>query len=658
MFSSRTNTLGRLALLICIAGANGCATRYIRVRDEPVNPLVEHFKTTFRGYGQASERTLRFLAASGYSDRGTPVEQLEATKHVHATAPSAESTHAIAELNFIVGRNTERRDAMSSMEFYYDSMAAAYGFLFHSRFGPVRNPDDPQFAEAVDLYNSALERLLRIAQKNNRFAPGATLRLPISGRSIQFVVTPGQSSWEPRHYGRFEFVSDFDVEGLAQRHHTRGLGVPLIAVRKQCTDRPEIDRYYAEDLSFPVTAFVRFLEGSESAVHGRNCQLELHNPFESQCIAVHGLTVPLHTDITTPLAWFLDRPQYRYLDTWGLVRPSAVAPYSGLYMMQPYQPGKIPVLMVHGIWSSPMTWMPMMNDLMARPEIRDKYQFWLYLYPSGEPFWYAAANLRDELTQVRNTFDPSRQDRQQDQMVVVGHSMGGLISRMLTQSSGDRFWSSVSKIPFSQTRLEPSARQELQRVYYFQPHPSVRRVVTIASPFGGSTYANRFTRWLARSFISLPGRTLDTMSKVFNSGSIAGIRTRTSVDGLAPDSPILGAIERSPLSPSVAYHNIVAIKDEAARDPGDGVVGFNSAARVDVRSQLVVPAEHSNVQRHPQTVHEVFRILMRHLQETGTVPPLPMEPQHRFPVPANAIPTGNQSTPTITVRRPNFQSAM
>ncbi|MFK7820407.1 MAG: esterase/lipase family protein [Planctomycetaceae bacterium] len=653
----RTTRLAQLAVLLCIAFTSGCATRYIRVRDEPYNPLIEHFKISVTGRGQASERTKQFLLASGYSGRGTPAEQLEATKRIHGTAPSVESTHAIAELNFIVGRNTEYRDSMSSMEFYYDSMAAAYGFLFHSRFGPVRNPDDPQFAEAVDLYNSSLERLLRIAKKHNRFAPGTTLVLPISGRSIQFVVTPGQSSWEPRHYGRFEFVSDFDVEGLAQRHYKRGLGVPLIAVRKQCTDRPEIDRYYAEDLSFPVTAFVRFHEAAASAACGRHCQLEFHNPYESQCIDVHGLTVPLHTDITTPLAWFLDRPKFRYLDTWGLIRPSAIKPYSGLYMLQPYQQGKIPVLMVHGIWSSPMTWMPMMNDLMARPEIRDRYQFWLYLYPSGEPFWFAAADLRDELTQARNIFDPGRQDPQQDKMVVVGHSMGGLISRMLTQNSGDRFWSSVSRTPFSQTRLDPQTRQQLQRVYYFQPHPSVGRVVTIASPFGGSSYANRFTRWLARSFISLPGRTLDTMSQVFRTGSITGIRTSTSVDGLAPDSPILRAIEGSPLNSSVAYHNIVAIKDEASSEPGDGVVTFDSAARVDVRSQLVVPAHHSNVQRHPQTVHEVFRILMRHLQETGTVPPLPMGSPHEFPAPVNAIPTG-QPNPTMTTKRPTFQTAM
>lgn len=639
-------------LCLCIASISGCASgRYVRLRDEPYSPLKERFNISVRGHGNASPRTTSFLIQQGSSARGTPAELLELTKQIHAVNPCVESTHALAELNFIVGRITEYRDPCSAMEYYFDSVAAAYGYLFHSRFGPVRNPHDPQFAQAVDLYNSSLERLLRIADSQGGFVPGATLHLPTSGRSIQFVVTPGGSSWEPRHYDRFKFVSDFDLEGLRERHTERGLGVPLIAVRRKGADKPKVERYYAEDLSFPITAFVRFHEAAEGAARGLTCQLELHNPYDTQCVGVHDVTVPLHTDITTPLAWFLDRPRFRYLDTWGLIRPDKVSPFSGLYMLQPYQPGKIPVVMVHGIWSSPMTWMPMMNDLLARPEIRDRYQFWFYLYPSGEPFWFAAANLRDDLNHIRSVFDPNRQDPMQDQMVVVGHSMGGLMSRMLTQESGDRFWQAVSRTPFHQARLDSGARRQLERVYFFRPQSSVRRVVTIASPFGGSSYSNRFTRWLARSVISLPGRTLETMGQVFRTGVFSGIKAPTSVDGLAPNSPILRAIEQSPLNPQVAYHNVIAVKDPTASVPSDGVVDLLSAARRDVRSELVVRASHSDVQRNQQTVNEVFRILMRHLQECGAVSPLPLGPYDEVAPSYPARPAATSPPRTVNLPR-------
>lgn len=634
-----------LFCLVCLwlACLSGCASsRFVRLRDEPYSPLRERFRISMSREGRASQRTVNFLQRHGSSGRGTPAELLELTQRLHGANATVESTHAIAELNYIVGRRVEYHDARSAMEYYFDSMAAAYGFLFHSRFGPVRNPYDPQFSEAVDLYNSSLERLLRIADARGRFAPGATLHLPLSGRSIQFVVTGGQSSWEPRHYERFEFVSDYDVEGLSHRHTARGLGVPLIAVRRKGADCPQVERYYSEDLSFPITAFVRFHEADASAALQRGCQLELHNPYETQCVDVHQVVVPLQTDISTPLAWFLDRPQFRYLDTWGLIRPDQVSPYSGLYMLQPYQPGKIPVLMVHGVWSSPMTWMPMMNDLLSRPEIRDRYQFWFYLYPTGEPFWYAAADLRDDLNHLRCVFDPQRTDRAIDDMIVIGHSMGGLIARMLTQDSGDRFWRAVSRAPFQPSQLDPQTARHAQRVYFFQPHPSVRRVVTIASPYRGSGYANGFTQWLARSVISLPARTLRTMGDVFRLGSRSGIRSPTSFDGLAPGSPILQALECSPLSPDVAYHNIVAIRDPDARTLSDGVVDFVSASRRDVRSELVVRASHSDVQRRDKTVSEVFRILMRHLQECGAVEPLPLDtPQERVPESPPALPTGS-----------------
>lgn len=313
--------------------------------------------------------------------------------------------------------------------------------------------------------------------------------------------------------------------------------------------------------------------------------------------------------------------------------------------------------MVHGLWSSPITWMPMINDLLARPEIRDRYQFWFYLYPSGEPFWLAAADLRDDLNHLRSVFDPNRADWHQDQMVVVGHSMGGLISRMLTQDSGDRFWQAASRTPIARAQLNPQAVSQLHRLFCFRPHRSVRRVVTIASPFGGSSYANRFTRWLARSVISLPGRTLNSLGEVMRTGGLSGLRMPTSIDGLDPNSPILAAIESSPLNPTVAYHNVVAVKNANARNPSDGVVSLDSASRADVRSQLMVQASHSDVQRNHQTVNEVFRILMRHLQETGAVAPMQFPPANPMPsgpapgLPAPALPSGTHVRPTRTVQR-------
>ena len=132
----------------------------------------------------------------------------------------------------------------------------------------------------------------------------------------------------------------------------------------------------------------------------------------------------------------------------------------GLYMVQPYEPGKIPVLMVHGLWSSPMTWMEMFNDLRSQPEIRDHYQFWFYLYPTGQPFWLSAAQLRRDLAKVREVLDPTHQEPALDQMVLIGHSMGGLVSQLQTLQSGDDYLAAGQQraVPADQGRRRRRSR--------------------------------------------------------------------------------------------------------------------------------------------------------------------------------------------------------
>ena len=126
-------------------------------------------------------------------------------------------------------------------------------------------------------------------------------------------------------------------------------------------------------------------------------------------------------------------------------------------MLEPYEPGKIPVLMVHGLWSSPMTWMEMFNDLRSVPEIRKHYQFWFYEYPTGQPFWVSAAQMRHDLAKLRDVLDPRHLEPALDQMVLVGHSMGGLVSRLQTVDSGDGYWRTGQRL--SARRSEDARRR-------------------------------------------------------------------------------------------------------------------------------------------------------------------------------------------------------
>ncbi len=360
-----------------------------------------------------------------------------------------------------------------------------------------------------------------------------------------------------------EFVSDYELKGLQNHYHTYGLGVPLIAVRKNHPTQNPIERYYPKGLSFPVTAFLRIVPHQDGSPTHHVALLEFYDPLNATDLAINGRRVPLETDLSTALAYALNQPELRDLDqpTTGLIHPEATEQAQGLYMLEPYQPGKIPVLMVHGVWSSPITWMEMFNDLRSSPEVRDRFQFWFYLYPTAQPFWFSAAQLRSDLAQMRQTIDPYRQELALDQMVLVGHSMGGLVGNMQTVDSGDDYWRIVSREAFDNVKASPDIKQTLAQTLFFRANPSIRQVIFIGTPHRGSAFANETLRWLSNRFINLPKLFVNGSRELhndnpafFNKNNL--IDVTTSIDSLAPDCPIFPVILQSKHPPSVRYHNI------------------------------------------------------------------------------------------------------
>jgi pimeloyl-ACP methyl ester carboxylesterase len=400
-------------------------------------------------------------------------------------------------------------------------------------------------------------------------------------------------------------------------------------VRKPHPGEHPGEKYYPPGLSFPVTAFLRVLPDSPSTEPagplGHQAVLELYDPLATTDLAVEGCRVPLESDLTTPLAYFLDQGRLASLATLGLLKPDETQRLRGLYMAQPFEPGKIPVVFVHGLWSEPTTWSEMFNDLRSSPEIRAHYQFWFYFYPSGQPFWHSAAQLRKDLAELRAAVDPAGRFAALDQMVLVGHSMGGLVSKLQTLDSGDNFWQTASSQPLAAIKAQPDVRQALAETYYFRANPSIRRVITIGTPHRGSKFANSTAQFLGRKLIALPQMLLRSQEALYrdNPGVFpedSSIRVSTSIESLAPESPFLPAMLAAHAAPWVKYHNVVGVTglEDKQRLPDkatDGVVPYDSAHLDGVHSELPVAADHLGVHRHPLTVLEVRRILLEHLRD-------------------------------------------
>ena len=619
--------------LLVVFLASGCSSqKFLIRRDRPANPLSSQLQIGSYKGPQISLRTKSILRRYALEDLYTenPGTCLEAMQTQLASSTDDDLVYSVSELAYILGKRAERNgDEAQALDMYGVAVSNAYMFLFAPAFDSIRNPYDPQFRGACDLYNGALESTLRLVNAKGQLKAGQSYELT-TGKQQYNVYTIARGQWSEKDFERFEFVSDFDVEGLPSSGLTYGLGVPLIAVRKKGDPEDPREEYYPEGLSFPVTALLRVVQpGSmpgEGAEHRHHCVLELHDPLASCDLELAGRQVPLQTDLSTSLAYFLDSPQFRETSkaTLGLLNPAETAKHRGIYMLEPFDPARIPVIMVHGLWSTPITWMPMFNDLRSFKELRENYQFWFYQYPTGQPFWLSATQMREDLSRLRKELDP--QDRYQalNQMVFVGHSMGGLVSRMQTIESRDQFWEILSDEPFEKVQGESKVLADLRRAAFFKPNPQLRRVVTIGTPHRGSEYANDTTRWLGRQLIQLPqmmvmsGQQLISQNPgVFRNQDL--LTSSTSIDSLSPDSPVFPAMLRAPRASWITYHNIIGMVPTrgvfgAKEATGDGVVEYGSAHMDDVASEIVVGSEHQDIHRHPKSIFEVRRILLEHLE--------------------------------------------
>ncbi|MBI5896202.1 MAG: hypothetical protein HZB24_09445, partial [Desulfobacterales bacterium] len=393
-----------------------------------------------------------------------------------------------------------------------------------------------------------------------------------------------------------------------------GLGTPFIAVAKKSPDNP-VTR------SVPGALFLRVEGDVRSLRQGARGLMELYSAYEARDVTVEGKAVPLEFDFSAQLAYALNQPLLWRAGSLQFFRGEVVP--SGIYPMQPYSPGRIPVVFVHGTFSSPVWWAEMFNTLRADPHLWAKYQFWCYIYDSSKPIVLSANHLRESLTQTIVSLDPKGEDLALGQMVVVGHSQGGLLTKLTATETGDALIRATTKKRFKELKLGADEREIVERYMIYKPLKFVRRVVFISTPHHGSYLAGQWARRLARSIIMLPVDLVQTTSELFSTAEKIGMKGvtaefGTSLDSMSPKNTGLLTLAAIPLAPGIKGHSIIAIDgDETPPDGADGVVEYRSAHVDYVESEFIVRSGHS-CQAHPLVIEEVRRILLTHLESPNT----------------------------------------
>jgi len=285
---------------------------------------------------------------------------------------------------------------------------------------------------------------------------------------------------------------------------------------------------------------------------------------------------------------------------------------------------------VHGTFSSPVWWAEMMNTLSADPVLAKHCQFWYFIYNSGNPVVYSANRLREALTAKVKEVDPEGRDPALQQMVVVGHSQGGLLTKLTVTDTRDRLWNVLNTNRLETLKLSSTERELIEKYLFYKPLPFVKEVVFISTPHRGSYLATGFARSLARKFVSLPRQLLDQSKELVGlkeklgmPGELKGLPT--SLDSMRPDNPFLLALAEIPPAPGVKAHSIIAVQGEGDYHQGkDGLVKYSSAHVDYAESEFIVRSFHS-CQDKPATIEEVRRILREHIASlpADTFTPLP-----------------------------------
>ena len=621
--------LKSLSLLLVLAVLTGCAgVKVSSIKNEDYLSLRRGDVLT---HGHLSNMARNSLQVIGRTEEQCSSNECF-TKVLHSFGLGYEQRlSTLSELWLKRALNEQALSAPERTEAYLQSARYAYAYLFMTpRKAKHRALEDRQI-QVRDYYNFSLQQALTELFQRYRGRPPAqdqgldTFRLKtgtweIYGKLTDIRLAGGKSlpqSLIP--------ASELNFAGLNNQYRREGIGAELVAV----TDKRVINRHSDQKLwsetPFPaISVIARFPgENLQQVLSTHKVEVLGFDPYRQTHVEMPGGTVPLAANFTSGYGLWLARSGFAKQSLMTLFGRGEVLDSPHVYLLQPYDPNRRIVVMLHGLASSPEAWINVANEILGDEYLRQNYQIWQVYYPTNIPIAFNNAEIRKALTQTLEHFDPDGTAPASQNMVLVGHSMGGVLARLLISNTEGKLWHALeNQYQFSRNQ-RIRARRALGPYLEFQAMPQVGRAVFIASPHRGTPFAeNTFSRWTA-GLIKLPVSVLGRLKEITqvlvdpdSAAPVALNRGFNSIDNLSDQDPFIRGASNISIARGVPYHSIIGnyTPKLSLREASDGVVPYQSAHLAGAQSELVVPSWHS-VQETPEAIIEVRRILHAHLTD-------------------------------------------
>lgn len=530
---------------------------------------------------------------------------------------------ALAELWLAFAMQSDRSNkgepiSDTAIDAYLQSARYAYAYLFYTPRKPGERAFEARQSQVLDFYNYAVQRAVMTFFKLLPTLGTDWMQTPVAGWQLLRPNSDVYLGSGDRIPHDLIPAVGLRFSGLQNIYRRDGFGSEFVAIGAT----PSANGPWRESNYVPLTAVLEFPGDTlQSVLDTHDVRVYAKNPYLDSAIALDGHTIPLAGNFTAPYGVWLAqsgfaRESLRSLfGRGGLSKPEVL-------LMQPYDPNRLTVVMLHGLASSPEAWINVVNEVMGDEQLRRTYQVWEVYYPTNVPVAVNLMQIRKALDETLHHFDPSGHAVASNHIVLIGHSMGGVIARLLVSSSDDKLWNVVQERPNLSDEQRQKLRQRLAPYLQFEPMPQVTRAVFLAAPHRGTPAAQwKLARWIG-GLIRLPltlleeGKNITDSIQGKNAGPGTPARIPNSIDNLSNEDPFIKASSTLPISPAVHYHTIVGVYKSKGplAESDDGVVPYASSHLDGADSELSVPSWH-DVQEMPQAIIELRRILRLHASQ-------------------------------------------
>ena len=359
----------------------------------------------------------------------------------------------------------------------------------------------------------------------------------------------------------------------------------------------------------------------------RQLDIHLYNPYRSESVSILGDDYQLAANFSAGYGLWLAENQLDGVGYLNLLTRRQEASLPKLFMLEPYDPNKRVLIMIHGLASSPATWVNLTNDIFNDDTLRNNYQVWQIFYPTNLPILENRYQIQKLLTATYEQTDPSGQNRASKNSVIISHSMGAIISRMMLSDDDlanklsvledQDLLTSANKREIAKSLTQAFGSDELSMRFKLQTLPQVDTAVFLSAPFQGTDYANRwFTRALRRIIylpISVVKTVTDNLATIATQGELANnplgaLYLQNGASQLSNKSSFIQLTKDITINKRITFHSIIANNDSditkglAQMQPSGAKIDLSKAISED-ESKLLTDASGADID-DGETVHD------------------------------------------------------